>query len=95
MVEIRIRESRITARGHATGSVEACAGASALLCALGGYLEGLGEAVEVRLDSGEAVVSLSDRAGEKAVGAFEMACEGLRRLGDRYGEFVQVIDDKR
>lgn len=93
MVEIRIEERqpcyRVTAKGHAEGSSEVCAGVSALLCALAGYLEE--DLVRARLESGDAWVEARERRGRDRVRtAVELVRTGLLMMEKQYGPYILV-----
>lgn len=83
----------LSAKGHATGSVQVCAAVSMLMYALAGYLcqaeeEGRAEVWGCRLDSGDAV--LDWQGDELTAAAFDMAVGGLAMLAEKYPEFVRV-----
>ncbi len=80
----------VSASGHAVGSSAACAGVSALLCALCGYLQREGETALHRceLESGRALLDFS--GGERAKAAFEMTALGLRQIAEGYPACVRV-----
>lgn len=93
--EERGKRHRLFVQGHATGSEAACAGISAILYALEGYLA-LNETArlrEVRMKSAEVV--LDYEGGEDVETAYEMAVVGLVRLSTAYPEQirVEVADD--
>ena len=70
----------LAAQGHATGSVEACAGVSAILYALAGFVinEMPGAATALKLEPGKAEICCPDT--EKLRTAFEMAAIGLAQI---------------
>ena len=83
----------LSAKGHATGSVEVCAAVSGILYALAGYLtnairERYIEFYENRME--EADVLLDFKGDEQTAAAFEMAAIGLAQIGQQYPEFLQV-----
>lgn len=86
----RVREGlQLEMRDHATGSEAVCAGASAIVYALGGYLlnrapEGLG----LNLRAGDAWVQC--RRCQETETAFEVARVGLLQLEKTYPEYIQV-----
>ena len=81
----------LSAQGHATGSVEACAAVSGILYALAGYVtnamrERYVEVYTWRMESGDVQLDFSGDDGTAA--AFEMAVIGLGRsvaAADRVG----------
>ena len=83
----------LSAKGHATGSVEVCAAASGILFALAGYLanairERYIEFYENRME--EADVLLDFNGDECTAAAFEMAVIGLAQIGQQHPEFLRV-----
>lgn len=83
----------LSAKGHATGSVEVCAAVSGILYALAGYLtnalrERYIEFYENRVE--EADVLLDFNGDDCTVAAFEMAVIGLAQIGQQYPEFLRV-----
>ena len=80
----------LSAYGHAVGSPAACAGVSALLCALCGYLQRDGGTTlhRCRLESGNALLEFS--GGEKATAAFELTAFGLRQIAEGYPACVAI-----
>ena len=83
----------LQAVGHATGSVEACAGISGILYALVGYLrngerEGVVHGVEVSLAPGRSCIRFA--GGREAGAAFAMAEIGLRQIALACPEQVRV-----
>lgn len=81
----------ISAKGHASGSPEACAAVSALLYALAGYLtnaeqDGKAQNVFTRLESGDAELRFC--GGEAAQAAFRMAVIGLLQLAQAQPDCV-------
>lgn len=83
----------MTAKGHATGSVEACAGVSALMCALAGHL---GEdLVGVRLESGDVQVEARERRGmDRVKTAVELVTTGLKMMEKQYGPYIRVEEGR-
>jgi len=81
---------RVSACGHAVGSPAACAGVSALLCALCGYLrQDTGTKLHrFRLESGDALLEFS--GGERAAAAFELTTIGLRQIAIGYPACVRI-----
>ncbi len=84
------RRMRVSACGHAVGSPAACAGVSALLCALCGYLrqEETAKLHRCRLESGDALLEFS--GGERASAAFELTAVGLRQIAIGYPACVRI-----
>ncbi len=87
------RSYLVTVTGHAAGSSEACAGVSAIVYALAGYLENarrdrLVNIKEVRLDSGDARLEWLGQPRARA--AFDMAVVGLAQIAEKYPEAVRV-----
>ena len=85
----------LSATGHATGSVEVCAGVSAILYSLAGYLENAAMARELeisvlRLESGDAVIEFE--ADGQAREAYEMAVIGLIQMAQMYPQYLVVSD---
>ena len=79
----------LSAKGHATGSPEVCAGVSAILYALAGYLINHDIKIsEQRME--DADVHLEFTGGEGAVAAYEMAVIGLLQIEKAHPEFIQV-----
>ncbi len=87
------RSYLVMVTGHAAGSPEACAGVSAIVYALAGYLEnarrgGLVKVKEMRLDSGDARLEWLGQPKTRA--AFDMAVVGLAQIAEKYPEVVRV-----
>lgn len=69
--------------GFCPGQDIVCAGASALVCALAGALDGLGaQGAQRMLRAGHAAIAADDRADVRA--AFTVAVTGLRQLAAAY-----------
>ena len=86
----------LTAEGHASGSPEACAGVSAILCALAGWLENApaGVGVEkITTEPGRAALRFS--GGAAAETAAELAEIGLRRIALAAPEAVRVEESRK
>lgn len=81
--------------GHATGSAEVCAGISALMFSLEGYLRNHEDELFIhsaKLDEpgfGFISFELEDPA-KNITGAFEMAAIGLLQIAESYPEFCEV-----
>lgn len=80
--------------GHANyadkGNDIVCAGASAILYALLGWMENNGDDLEdisTNVEPGESWVNCE--GGEKTATAFEMACIGLEQLANSYPDHVE------
>jgi len=79
----------LSAKGHATGSVEVCAAISAIVYALAGYLMNHDIKIsEQRME--EADVLLDFSGDECAAAAFEVAVIGLAQIGQQYPGLLQV-----
>ena len=83
----------LSAQGHATGSVEACAAVSGILYALAGYVtnamrERYVEVYTWRMESGD--VQLDFNGDDGTAAAFEMAVIGLAQVAQAHPEQVQV-----
>lgn len=84
-------EYRISAKGHASGEDPApCAGITAILGALAGYLENSGKFMKgiSRLDPGDAYIYFV--GGIEAAAVFEMAVIGLLQIELTYPEYIKV-----
>lgn len=80
----------LSAKGHATGSVEVCAAISGILYALAGYLT-LEESAKVNRHHMESANVLLDYSGgDRVESAYSMAMVGLLQLRDAYPELVEV-----
>ena len=87
---------RFAAAGHATGAPEACAGVSALLYALAGWLENApaGTAREVcALSPGRAEIVFA--GDERADAAAALTAIGLAQIARRYPAAVEVRERRR
>lgn len=80
----------ITAKGHATGSVEVCAAISCLLYTIAGWLQNSDfEGYMVGLKEGDACImwyTLTD----KADALYEFAEIGFKQLAASYPEYIRV-----
>ncbi len=85
-------ESRLTVKGHATGSELVCAAVSSIVYALVGYLRNAGEHIEDVLQNKieDADVELHYRGDASVMAAFQMAYIGLAQIANGYPEFVVV-----
>ena len=79
----------LSARGHATGSVEVCAAISGILYALAGYLC-YAEATEHERRMESADVLLDYSGPERVEAAYAMAMIGLELLEGEYPELIRV-----
>lgn len=82
---------RLTAEGHA-GNARACAGVSAILTALAGWIENnraMFPRAEVRLDSGDVHIEAVGGADLKA--AFDTAVVGLAQIAKDETQGVKVV----
>lgn len=87
------RRCILSARGHATGSVEACAAISGILYALAGYMANAAQERYVEfytweVESGEVTMDFNGDEGTDA--AFEMAVIGLLQVAKAHPEQVCV-----
>lgn len=97
-VEITIAEPRyaIILDGHATGSAEVCAGISALMFSLAGFLDNNADELflsSVKMDNpgwGYIMFELEDPS-PKIKGAFELIQIGLLQIQETYPEYCEVI----
>lgn len=85
----------LTMTGHAeyakSGDDIVCAGASAIVYALLGWLQNNSEDLEyVESDVHSGDVRLSCEGGERAATAFEVTTIGLLQLADAYGDHVEI-----
>lgn len=80
----------VSCKGHATGSVEACAAVSCLVYTLAGWLRNssvLG--LEERLNDGDALIRYTGR--DAAETAFDMICVGFLQLQAAYPQQIDVV----
>ena len=85
------RKFAIYADGHATGSEEACAGVSALLYALAGWLKNVPDRVRVfksHMEPGQ--VTLIFYGEEAARTAFEVTMIGLAQIAAKFPKSVSI-----
>ena len=79
----------VSCKGHATGSVEACAAVSCLVYTLAGWLHNTSVLVlKEQLKDGDALIQY--HGGAAAETAFDMICVGFLQLAQEYGDFVSV-----
>ena len=79
----------VSCKGHAAGSVEACAAVSCLVYTLAGYLRNTSIPVlKEKLEDGDALIRF--RGGAAAETAFDMICVGFLQLQAQYGEYISV-----
>ena len=80
----------VTCKGHATGSEAVCAGVSAIIYALAGWVNNYApEGVKIELESGDALVTF--KGGEAAQAAFDMALIGLKQIQLAEPERISVV----
>ena len=80
---------RVECRGHATGSVQVCAAASALVMTLAGWLHNADVAITVeKLDTADVVLEYV--GGMEAETVFEFVMVGFLQLAASFGEFISV-----
>lgn len=81
-----------TVEGHATGSVEACAGISALMQALHCYLLNVKDHVEVHeiQTNGNGFYRIDFEGGEPAFTAYMVILSGILSIEAGYPEYVKV-----
>lgn len=94
MVEAYFEQDRdrflVTCKGHATGSEKVCAGVSAVIYALAGWVNNYAEAeVRIELESGDALITF--RGGSEAEAAFDMALIGLKQIQLAEPDKVSVV----
>lgn len=79
----------VSCRGHATGSVEACAAVSCLVYTLAGWLHNAAVPVlKEKLEDGDALIQYHGGAGAET--AFDMICVGFLQLQEQYGAYIDV-----
>lgn len=79
----------VSCKGHATGSVEACAAVSCLVYTLAGWLRNTSVLVlKAELNDGNAQIQY--HGGAAAETAFDMICVGFLQLQEQYGDFISV-----
>ena len=79
----------VSCKGHATGSVEACAAVSCLVYTLAGWLHNASVSVlQEKLDSGDALIRYQGDAAAET--AFDMICIGFLQLEKSYEKYVSV-----
>ena len=93
MTEVKVKRSGkrccLEANGHATGSVAVCAGISAILYALAGYLANH-EVQVIRHHMADADVGMEFDGDPESVAAFEMAVIGLMQIELTHPEYISV-----
>ena len=81
----------LAVKGHATGSEEVCAGVSAIVFALAGWVnEYAASDVKTELESGDALVTF--RGESEAEAAFDMAVIGLKQIELGHRDSIRVDD---
>ena len=92
MTRIRARYGKdgysVVSVGHATASAEACAGVSAILYALAGWLRNSGVRHGASLEPGDALIWFDAGPGAEAV--MDMTVIGLAQIAEKYPESVTV-----
>ena len=79
----------VRCKGHATGSVEACAAVSCLVYTLAGWLRNSSVLVlKEELNDGDAQIQY--HGGAAAETAFDMICVGFLQLQKQYSDYVSV-----
>lgn len=79
----------VDCRGHATGSVEACAAVSCLVYTLAGWLRNTSVLVlKEKLEDGKAHIQFC--GGDAAETAFDMISVGFLQLERQYGDYINV-----
>ena len=103
MTKIEITDANprfsLTFDGHATGSAEVCAGISALMFSLEGYLQNHEENLFLhssKVDNpGHGYIAFELEDPSKDIcGAFELVTIGLLQIADSYPEFCQIEINK-
>ena len=83
------RRYMVSCRGHATGSVEACAAVSCLVYTLAGWLRNTSVlVVKEKLEEGDALIQF--HGGVAAETAFDMITVGFLQLQAQYGDYISV-----
>lgn len=86
----------ILATGHATGSEQVCAGISAIIYSLAGWLKNSDcEVQELTLEPGMARICFQKGSNTEAAGAFAMAVIGLMQIAASNPESCSVVDMKK
>ena len=79
----------VSCRGHATGSVEACAAVSCLVYTLAGWLRNTSIPVlKEKLEDGKALIQF--HGGDAAQTAFDMITVGFLQLQAQYGDYIHA-----
>jgi uncharacterized protein YsxB (DUF464 family) len=93
MTDVKVKRSGkrccLEAKGHATGSVAVCAGISAVLYALVGYLANH-EGQVIRQHIADADVCIEFEGDAESIAAFEMAVIGLMQIELMHPEYISV-----
>lgn len=79
----------LTMDGHATGSAAVCAGASALVCTLAGWLERHGAERVQQLTPGKARIVCRDT--EDARRGFAVIATGMQMLAEAHPDKVEIL----
>lgn len=80
----------VSCKGHATGSVEACAAVSCLIYTLAGWLRNSAVVVLKEELDDDAMAMIQFCGGAAAETAFDMICVGFLQLAESYGEYISV-----
>ena len=80
----------LSARGHSTGSPEVCAGVSAILYALLGFLENCPDKEIFYRETGSGHVTLDCQGGATVRAAFDMANIGLLQIQAKHPDYISV-----
>ena len=79
----------VSCKGHATGSVEACAAVSCLVYTLAGWLRNTSIPVlKEKLEDGKALIQF--HGGDAAQTAFDMITVGFLQLQAQYGDYIHA-----
>lgn len=76
-------------KGHATGSVEACAAVSCLVYTLAGWLRNSSVLV-LKEELNDGAAQIQYHGGAAAETAFDMICVGFLQLQKQYGDYISV-----
>ena len=79
----------VSAKDHATGSVECCAAVSCLLFALAGFLQEIPFTI-LRLSLEDADAQIVFRGDDRCKAAFDLVKTAFVMMEQSYGEFVSV-----
>lgn len=87
---------KLSAQGHATGSEQVCAGISALVYSMAGYVDKLFKKEDLpistmRLDDGDVLLAFEETKNTRA--AFDMVVEGFRMMAAQYPEYINTREE--